>query len=356
MITYVKGFSQMKSSLITVVVPVYNAENTLDRCIQSICVQTWKRIEIILVDDGSTDKSGYLCDKYALRFSNINVIHKKNEGQGRAKNDGINASKGQYITFVDSDDWIEKECLEKALTIIRANNADLCCYAYVQEDEKNRIVYKCQVNRAIYQNEEIKNKFVLHFFGDDLENNDMRGVSSAMTLYNADIIKKNNICFSSEREMLSEDTVFNLELCKYISTAVTIPNVFYHYCIHESSFSRGKTENRLTIAYGFQKILYKYARQYEIDNIVSNRICMTMWVAIVSCIKQSARKNAHTNLPEHIREMKELATCKEVTETIDKLDISAMSFSQKCLFHAIKKKNAFIMYVLGALRSKTNIR
>ena len=132
--------------------------------------------------------------------------------------------------------------------------------------------------------------------------------------------------------------------------------MYYHYCIHESSFSREKTENRLTMAYDFQKILHKYARQYEIDDIVSNRICMTMWVAIVSCIKQTARKNAQTNFTEHIRKMKELAICTEVTETIDKLDISAMSFSQRFLLHAIKKKNAFIMYFLGALRSKTNIR
>jgi len=350
----------MKSSivrdLISVVIPVYNSETTLERCVNSICAQTWENIEIILVDDGSTDKSGYLCDKYAARFSNINVVHKKNEGQGRAKNDGINASTGRYIAFVDSDDWIEKECLEQALIAICENNADLCSYAYVQEDEQNKVVYRCHVKNAIYQNEEIKHGFVLHFFGDDLKNDELRGVSSAMTLYNADIIKQNKICFATEREVLSEDTVFNLELCKYISTAVTIPNMYYHYCIHESSFSREKTENRLTMAYDFQKILHKYARQYEIDDIVSNRICMTMWVAIVSYIKQTARKNAQTNFTEHIRKMKELAICTEVTETIDKLDISAMSFSQRFLLHAIKNKNAFIMYVLGALRSKTNIR
>ena len=96
--------------LLSVVVPVYNVEKYLDRCIKSIINQTYKNLEIILVDDGSVDTSGKICDKYAFKDKRINVIHKENEGLSEARNTGVKLSKGNYITFVDSDDILMKEC------------------------------------------------------------------------------------------------------------------------------------------------------------------------------------------------------------------------------------------------------
>lgn len=101
------------NSLISVIVPVYNVEKYLNRCIDSILNQTFKQIEIILVDDGSTDNSPIICDEYCSRYENIKVIHKENNRVAAARNDGIKIATGKYIALVDSDDWIEPNMLEE---------------------------------------------------------------------------------------------------------------------------------------------------------------------------------------------------------------------------------------------------
>ena len=117
-------------SLVSVIVPVYNVENYLNICINSIVNQTLKDIEIILVDDGSTDKSGIICDEFALKDDRIRVIHKSNQGLSSARNVGINAAVAQYIMFVDSDDWIEPEFCEAPYKVAMDNKADLVLFKY----------------------------------------------------------------------------------------------------------------------------------------------------------------------------------------------------------------------------------
>ena len=94
---------------ISVIVPVYNTEKYLDRCIQSILAQTYTDFELLLVDDGSTDSSGAICDKYAEQDSRVRVFHKENGGVSSARNQGLDNAKGEWITFVDSDDWVDRE-------------------------------------------------------------------------------------------------------------------------------------------------------------------------------------------------------------------------------------------------------
>ena len=105
--------------LISIVVPVYNAEKTLEKCLDSILCQTYHCLEIILVNDGSTDSSGNICDDYATKDNRIQVIHKQNGGVSSARNVGIDAASGDYIGFVDSDDWIDPrmyEVLQKSIS------------------------------------------------------------------------------------------------------------------------------------------------------------------------------------------------------------------------------------------------
>ena len=121
---------------ISVVVPVYNVENYLERCILSIINQTYQNLEIILVDDGSTDNSGAICDELALKDPRIKVIHKENGGLSDARNAGIEAASGEYIGFVDSDDYIAHDMYEKLLDALQSTGSSisLCSYVYVDED------------------------------------------------------------------------------------------------------------------------------------------------------------------------------------------------------------------------------
>lgn len=120
----------------TVVVPVYNVENYLIKCVDSILAQTEPDFELLLVDDGSTDGSGGLCDKLSERDGRIRVIHQENQGLGGARNTGIQAAVGDWLLLVDSDDWIEPQTLEKALEAGLREEADLVVFGYRSVDER----------------------------------------------------------------------------------------------------------------------------------------------------------------------------------------------------------------------------
>ncbi len=123
--------------LISVIIPVYNVDSYLDRCISSVVSQSYKKLEIILIDDGSSDLSGEICDKWALRDSRICVIHQKNSGAGAARNAGLDAACGDYIAFIDSDDYISHDMYEHLLEIIGEADIAECAYLKVECDNDN---------------------------------------------------------------------------------------------------------------------------------------------------------------------------------------------------------------------------
>lgn len=152
--------------LISIVVPVYNVEKYLTRCIESICKQSYKFIEIILVDDGSSDSSGELCDKYKKQDNRITVIHKSNGGLSDARNAGIDVAKGEYISFIDSDDYIDPYMIEKLYESIKRTDSDIsiCNFKYVNEDgiEINNKGKYFNENKVIFGSENIEKNLIFN--------------------------------------------------------------------------------------------------------------------------------------------------------------------------------------------------
>lgn len=122
---------------ISIIVPIYNVEKYLDKCVMSILGQTFKNFELILIDDGSQDSSGAICDSYLKKDSRIKVIHKKNGGLSSARNEGLKIAKSKYVAFIDSDDWIENNMYEKLYNIAEQNDADIVQCKYVKADDEN---------------------------------------------------------------------------------------------------------------------------------------------------------------------------------------------------------------------------
>lgn len=145
-------------SLVSVIVPVYNVEKFLDKCIKSIIAQTYKKLQIILVDDGSIDNSGCICDKYATIDDRIIVVHQKNRGLSGARNRGLEIAKGEYIYFIDSDDWIEKSLIEDNLDLIIKYDLDMVIFGYYKEDVNNR--KKCLQGNKEWSTKEIIDKLI----------------------------------------------------------------------------------------------------------------------------------------------------------------------------------------------------
>ena len=139
------GEEKMKDELVSIIIPVYNAEKYLEECLESVVNQTYHNLEIILIDDGSTDKSGKICDEYAQKDSRIKVIHKQNEGISQARNIGIEMAKGEYIQFVDSDDYVDLDLVETAYSLARKNEADIVCFShYTVKESENEIIQESE--------------------------------------------------------------------------------------------------------------------------------------------------------------------------------------------------------------------
>lgn len=198
--------------LISIIVPVYNAEKFVSRCIESLIGQEYSNVEIILVNDGSSDKSPAICDVYARKDRRVHVIHKKNGGVSSARNAGIDLATGKYVCFVDSDDHMTPDGIITMKQALDRASADLCIgaianwKAYVDSDE--------HVVVATYPRK------VLEVLVRD------NSYSSLAKLYRLDIVKKYAIRFP-ESQRCSEDTIFVREYFSVISSFVTIPNVVY---------------------------------------------------------------------------------------------------------------------------------
>ena len=148
----------MQMDSISVVVTIYNNASYLKKCLDSICKQTYSNLEIILIDDGSSDGSGEICDQFAKSDSRIYVIHKKNEGVVRARIDGCLKATGQYMAIIDADDWLEKNMLEKLYDAIVLNDVDVAMCGRIEESENGRKSVPQGIGEGVYKGKEFRSK------------------------------------------------------------------------------------------------------------------------------------------------------------------------------------------------------
>lgn len=217
----------MEDSLISVIVPVYNVEDYLEECIDSLIHQTYKNLEIILIDDGSTDSSGDICDKYASQHSNIVVIHKDNGGLSSARNAGLDVANGYYVVFVDSDDFCDLQMCQILFEAITTDNQ----YGIVSSIPyilKNKIIQNSEweyVEQRILSPKQFVNRM--------LKQESCNAVWGKIYPYKLIY----NIKFREGRN--NEDTLFMFELSKVLSErglfTLEIPNHLYYYRIRENS-------------------------------------------------------------------------------------------------------------------------
>lgn len=246
---------------ISVIVPIYNVEKYLDRCIKSVQQQSLKDIEIILVDDQSPDNCPSMCDKYAQEDSRIKVIHKKNGGLGLARNSGLEIATGEYVTFIDSDDFIALNTYEHIYNVAIQKKLDICYFRFCRYHNNNQISQVKDWNKEEYftGKKEI-NKFLLEMVGSTPSDKiDIKySMSVCKAIFKLDIIKNNNITFVSEREIASEDLIFHLHLLPHINSIGYIPKAYYYYFINTDS---------ITSNYSKEKYLrlIKLLKQVEIE-------------------------------------------------------------------------------------------
>lgn len=262
--------------LVSVIVPVYNVEQYLDRCIQSIIAQTLNNIEIILVDDNSSDQSPNICDKYVSHYPQIRVIHKaKNEGLGMACNSGIEIARGEYIAFCDSDDYIDSNMYETMYKTAIKYNAD-AVYTGIKTVNQHGIVHPMNDYSSL---QIIKEKNEIHkFIMDMIASQPMsskerdNAMSAKIVLYKKDLITKYKLRFVSERILICEDLIWNIEVLCHSNCIISLPYTGYYYYHNTNSISKQIRLDRFSFFKSLREELYQRISYYGMPKETQIRI------------------------------------------------------------------------------------
>ena len=341
---------------VSVIIPVYNTEKYIEECISSVVNQTFKDIEIILVDDGSTDNSSKLCDLYSKKYDFINVIHKNNEGLGLTRNAGMMKASGRYIIFVDSDDYIEKNTIETVLNKILLDDADVCYYSN-----------KCLRTTGICENEvrhypktlvgsNIVNELFPKFFGTSQRKIDSYSIGSAcMAMYNLEFLRKNDLYFQSEREVLCEDIIFNANVCLKCKKVTFVNDCLYVYRENLNSLTHTYREDRFN----------KAEKLYQIENSIISNNCPTQEAylrakdtfitnVIVSIKQEVAHQSAYSYKR---RKILEIANNERLKECLNIYPLKDLTLSKQILLHLLRLKfvDMVLLIVFIKVKSSKNI-
>ena len=252
----------MENALISIVIPIYNVEAYLDRCVESVVNQTYHNLEIILVDDGSPDGCPQICDDWAKKDGRIKVIHKQNEGLGMARNTGIENATGEYICFFDSDDYIAPTLIEKAYNVAQRECADIVNFGCASVNTMG-VIYRVnipQVEKLVYSGEIVREYLLPAQIGQDLQTGKDMGLTFTAwsMMFAMKLIQEINWRFVSEREIISEDVYSLLALYEHVQKVVILPEALYYHCDNETSLTRSYRKDR------YERIKYFYIKCIEL--------------------------------------------------------------------------------------------
>lgn len=332
----------INSDLVSVIIPVYNVDKYLEKCIDSILNQTYKKIEIILVDDGSTDTSGHICDRYKEKNNNIIVIHKKNEGLGYARNSALKIASGKYVTFIDSDDYADSDLIMNLIKATMDDNVDTCIGGFKKINNKGKIEFIEKYQECIYTNNNIYDSLFARMLGSLPEKHDALRMSVWNVLYSMKIIKEHSLMFPSERDFISEDIIWDSEYYKYAHKVKIIESTAYNYRTTPGSLTQKFKPQR------FEKtcILYKeLKKRIGNDSTKVIRLQRQFFVNLRVCLKQEQHKISNNNCHIYKIRVRKIINDDLVQKIVKEYPIDRIQIKQKIFLLLIKYKLSHILII-----------
>ena len=344
---------EYENPLVSVVVPVYNVEDYMKQCVESLIHQTLKNVEIILVDDGSTDKSPAICDGYAEKYPQIKVIHKQNGGLGSARNAGMQIAKGKYVGFVDSDDYVSEKMYETLLDLTIVNDAD-CAYCNFLRFWGNKAVYRetSQKEIKIYSENEILNPYLLDRIGCKPADKDdcSYGASVGLGLFKKEVLDKSGILFVSERELIAEDMIFDIDFIPHCTKIVHTNETLYFYRFNPHSLTTSYVPDRFEKNAALcEEMRARLSKVYDSDCYearVDRYFLKIVRIALIEEINHKTQNGWKTVR----KNMSRIACNKQVEQILESYPIYLLPMTQRIFFGALKRK----MYLLIAAFIKAN--
>lgn len=308
----------------SIILSIYNVEDYLNRCIDSILDQKFTDYEIILVDDGSTDSSSEICDQYGKSNSNIKVVHKENGGLSSARNSGLEVADGKYIFWVDADDWLESDALQILYDKIRKYYPDIVTFNYCRMPSYEKVI--SSLKEGIYYKEQLQEDIIPMILNETWDYN----FSVWSHVYKKEYIKQ--FSFISERVVGSEDFLFNLTAYSYAESVLVIESCLYNYDYRPGSLVNRYRKDLITqyleLYNHFCQVLKdtenfrKYRRQ-----LANFYVWNSYWVSMgneCKITKEHSKKDGKNNI-------KMLLSQKEFHENLNLVSFREQPFKRKLI-------------------------
>lgn len=340
------------TDLVTVIIPVYNVKKFLDECVISVINQSFRNLEIVLVDDGSNDGSDELCDLWKQKDERIRVIHKSNAGLGMARNSGLEVATGKYVTFVDSDDIIEEKHIEVLYQNLFENNSDICYCGHKSFSERGINEFKNILSGEVIAKPDIIKSVVPLMCGKiNPHINDSLQMSVCMALYSLELIRNNDIHFHSERELISEDFVFNIDILSYARRVSFSESCGYLYRTNMNSLTTSYNPTKYDRHKQFAKEIISRTKELEIFSDCKQRIYSNFLSGVWFDIKGEAKNAKNHSFIYAIKRIHLFCNDTFTHAVLKEYDLSPLPKDTRLIRWLMKHKFAFLLFCAAIIKN-----
>lgn len=321
--------------MISIIVPIYKVERFINKCIDSILTQTYKDLEIILVDDGSPDHCPAICDEYAKSDNRIKVIHKKNGGLICARKSGLKASSGEYVCFVDGDDWIEPDMYEKVADSIKKYHADCVITQFYYSTDKDETKSDYHLNKKFYSRQEMEREifptmlFARRYFE--------FGVYPCCwtKVFKRELLEK-HLLTADDRLRMGEDIAFTYPCLMECLSISFINEPLYHYRSNPDSMTKAYDRTLPDIFHLPYETLVNKSRQLQVD--ISNQLGYYLLYLIAIVLRNEANGRSGGEMDSDYA-IKKIIEYKHLKSGLKNVHMSYLPFNKKLLLLALKLKS-----------------
>ncbi|MDE6247374.1 MAG: glycosyltransferase [Muribaculaceae bacterium] len=335
---------------VTVIVPVYKVENYIRRCVDSLLKQDYPHIEIILVDDGSPDNSGEICDEYGERYGNIKVIHKPNGGLSSARKAGFEVATGELICFIDSDDYVSPHYVSRLAKPFEDYSVQLsvCGYSIIKGEKStaNKLPY----NKDIIENNKIEEEYILPLIGTSSHKGEINIPGFVwIRMYRKALLQDSD--FVSEREYYTEDTLMNILYARRLNGNIGVVNLpLYNYCVNSGSLTLSFREGKFKMLIARYEYCNRIAKEMEMETTLKQiRLDGNLISVIMGSIYNIGAIRKYSRFKS---ELKSIFNHKEVRSLFDRGAMTQDSTWKKIIYLTYKTKAYFLLYTLLKLRKE----
>lgn len=342
----------MNNYKVSIIIPVYNTEKYIHKCVDSVLGQTYNNIEVILVDDESPDRCSEICDEYSKIDNRIKVIHKKNSGLGFTRNAGLEHVSGDFVTFLDSDDWIDSNHIENLLNPYLSDSVDLVIGSYKRcSNEEELIRYEKQHMEGKFSDKSIVAVAMLMVAPPKDYSKDVGiPMSVCFNLYKVDIVHKYSLKFPSERDTVGEDLFFNLEYLKNCKHICIIESYGYNYRANPTSITRKYNPERVNRTISYYRRLLSIAPGYKNSNEFVYRVQRStlskLRVALSLIVGENCKLSQKRVMIKHV------LNTEDIIQLLNEYPIKTYRMSIRIATYMMKYKFTWGVLLIFAIKNK----